>query len=183
MTPKDGDVVVKGKKGLDAFPGTTLEEELKARGIETVALAGFLTNCCAESTMRTAYEKGFNVITLTDCVATTSDEGQKAATTGTYGMFSSPMTSGEFKEKLTKADATKRPDEPAAKPVNRPPLKPRDLEPVPRDSPAFCARCGAGEDPEHPDAGTRAHPWSWRRGRRSQEDRRGLYRVPERVHD
>ena len=46
MTPKDGDVVVKGKKGLDAFPGTTLEEELKARGIETVALAGFLTNCC-----------------------------------------------------------------------------------------------------------------------------------------
>ena len=100
MTPKDGDVVVKGKKGLDAFPGTTLEEELKARGIETVALAGFLTNCCVESTMRTAYEKGFNVITLTDCVATTSEEGQKAATTGTYGMFSSPMTSGEFKEKL-----------------------------------------------------------------------------------
>ena len=50
--------------------------------------------------MRTAYEKGFNVITLTDCVATTSEEGQKAATTGTYGMFSSPMTSGEFKEKL-----------------------------------------------------------------------------------
>ena len=85
---------------LDAFPGTTLEEELKARGIETVALAGFLTNCCVESTMRTAYEKGFNVITLTDCVATTSEEGQKAATTGTYGMFSSPMTSGEFKEKL-----------------------------------------------------------------------------------
>ena len=58
MTPKDGDVVVKGKKGLDAFPGTTLEEELKARGIETVALAGFLTNCCVESTMRTAFEKG-----------------------------------------------------------------------------------------------------------------------------
>ena len=33
--------------------------------------------------MRTAYEKGFNVITLTDCVATTSDEGQTQATTGT----------------------------------------------------------------------------------------------------
>ena len=106
MTPKDGDVVVKGKKGLDAFPGTTLEEELKARGIETVALAGFLSNCCVESTMRTAYEKGFNVITLTDCVATTSDEGQKAATTGTYGMFSSPMTSGEFREKLV-SDSTR----------------------------------------------------------------------------
>ena len=92
--------MVKGKKGLDAFPGTDLEEQLKARGIETVALAGFLTNCCVESTMRSAYEKGFNVITLTDCTATTSDEGQTAATTGTYSMFSAPMTSDEFKEML-----------------------------------------------------------------------------------
>ena len=61
MKPKDGDVVVLGKKGLDGFPGTDLEEKLKANGIETVAIAGFLTNCCVESTMRTAYEKGFNV--------------------------------------------------------------------------------------------------------------------------
>ena len=37
--------LTQGKKGLDAFPGTTLEAELKAKGIETVALAGFLTNC------------------------------------------------------------------------------------------------------------------------------------------
>ena len=93
MTPKDGDVVVKGKKGLDAFPGTTLEEELKARGIETVALAGFLTNCCVESTMRTAYEKGFNVITLTDCTAATSAAGQKAATEVQRAAGCEPLTS------------------------------------------------------------------------------------------
>ena len=53
--------------------------------------AGFLTNCCVESTMRTAYEKGFNVITLTDACATTSPEGQ-AVTGGSYGMFSTPST-------------------------------------------------------------------------------------------
>merc|ERR1712022_68175 len=86
MTPDPSDVVVKGKKGLDAFPGTDLEEQLKAKGIETVVLAGFLTNCCVESTMRTAYEKGFNVITLTDCMAAQSMDGQKAATEGTFGM-------------------------------------------------------------------------------------------------
>merc|ERR1712224_504519 len=34
------------------------------------------TNCCVESTMRTAYEKGFNVVTLIDCTATTSADGQ-----------------------------------------------------------------------------------------------------------
>ena len=52
MAPKEGDVVVKGKKGLDAFPNTDLEEILVKKGIDTVALGGFLTNCCVESTMR-----------------------------------------------------------------------------------------------------------------------------------
>jgi len=105
MAPKPGDVIVKGKKGLDAFPGSNLEKLLKEHGIETVVLCGFLTNCCVESTMRTAYEKGFNVVTLTDCTATTSSEGQKAAAdpkTGTYTMFSQPMTSAEFLSALGK---------------------------------------------------------------------------------
>lgn len=96
MQPTEGDLVVENKKGLDAFPGTNLESLLVDNKIETVVLAGFLTNCCVESTMRTAYEKGFNTITLTDCTSTTSSEGQQAATTGTYGMFSKPMTADEF---------------------------------------------------------------------------------------
>merc|ERR1712046_365599 len=98
-----GDVVVKGKKGLDAFPGTDLESQLVANRIETVVLGGFLTNCCVESTMRTAYEKGFNVITLTDATATTSAAGQ-AVTEGSYGMFSTPMTVADFEKTLWAAD-------------------------------------------------------------------------------
>merc|ERR1712032_710692 len=89
----------------DAFPGSDLEKLLKEHGIETVVLCGFLTNCCVESTMRTAYEKGFHVVTLTDCTATTSSEGQKAAAdpkTGTYTMFSQPMTASEFISALGK---------------------------------------------------------------------------------
>ena len=66
-----------GKHGLSAFLNTDLELQLKAHGIETLALAGFMANCCVESTMRTACEKGFNVITLTDCVATTSMQGYR----------------------------------------------------------------------------------------------------------
>merc|ERR550537_1443941 len=53
MKPADGDLVVEGKRGLDAFPNTNLEALLVSRGIETVVLSGFLTNCCVESTMRT----------------------------------------------------------------------------------------------------------------------------------
>merc|ERR1712227_680251 len=66
---------------------------------ETVVLAGFLTNCCVQSTMRTAYEKGFNVITLTDAMATTSTEGQ-AVTGGSFGMFSTPLLQAHELEQL-----------------------------------------------------------------------------------
>jgi len=100
MTPLSGDVIISGKRGLDGFPDTDLEEQLIAHGIETVAICGFLTNCCVESTMRTACEKGFNVVTLTDCTATTSMEGQKAATEGNFGMFSTPLSASEFMAQL-----------------------------------------------------------------------------------
>ena len=100
MSPVEGDLIVKNKKGLDAFPGTDLEELLVSNGIETVVISGFLTNCCVESTMRTAYEKGFNTITLTDCCATVSNEGHDAAASGTFGMFSTPMTAADFAAKL-----------------------------------------------------------------------------------
>jgi nicotinamidase-related amidase len=96
MKPQEGDLIVTGKKGLDAFPGSDLQSLLVSNGIETVVLCGFLTNCCVESTMRTAYEKGFNVVTLTDCCAATSAEGQKGACEGTFGMFSKPMTADAF---------------------------------------------------------------------------------------
>ena len=43
---------------------------------------------------------GFNTITLTDCCATTSAEGHRSATEGTFGMFSSPMTGEEFLKKI-----------------------------------------------------------------------------------
>jgi nicotinamidase-related amidase len=102
MEPKEGDIIIKGKRGLDAFPGTDLEEHLVENNIKTVVLGGLLTNCCVESTMRTAFEKGFNVVTLKDCTAATSEEGQKAAVEGTWGMFSTPMTKDEFIKAISK---------------------------------------------------------------------------------
>jgi len=41
------------------------------------------------------------VITLTDCTAATSQEGQDGATKGTFGMFSKPMTAEEFNAELS----------------------------------------------------------------------------------
>jgi nicotinamidase-related amidase len=101
MAPQQGDIVVEGKRGLDTFATTNLDFILRSRDIKTVALGGFLTNCCVESTMRTAYEKGYDVVTLTDCTASTSDEEQRVAVARDYPMFSRPMTGSEFTEALT----------------------------------------------------------------------------------
>lgn len=96
MAPKPADILIEGKRGLDCFASTNLDFILRARGVETVVLAGFLTNCCVESTMRSAYERAYRVITLTDCTATLSQEEQRVATEKDFPMFSLPMTHTAF---------------------------------------------------------------------------------------
>ncbi|AXT86350.1 isochorismatase [Aeromicrobium sp. A1-2] len=93
LTPAETDIVIEGKRGLDTFASTNLDFILRSKGIETIVLAGFLTNCCVESTMRSGYEAGFRVITLTDCLAGTSQEEHDNAITFDYPMFSHPMES------------------------------------------------------------------------------------------
>jgi nicotinamidase-related amidase len=96
LAPQEGDIIVEGKRGLDAFATTNLDFILRARGITTVAIGGFLTNCCVESTMRSGYEKGYQVVTLSDCVAATSPEEHDNAIRYDFPMFSQPMSGDEF---------------------------------------------------------------------------------------
>lgn len=96
LAPQEGDIVVEGKRGLDAFASTNLDFILRSKGLKNVAIGGFLTNCCVESTMRSAYERGFTVFTLTDCVAATSQEEHDNAIAKDYPMFSHPVTSTDF---------------------------------------------------------------------------------------
>ena len=107
LAPAAGDIVVEGKRGLDTFATTNLDFILRARGIDTIALGGFLTNCCVESTMRTGYEKGYRVITLSDCVAATSAEEHDNALSYDYPMFSEVTTAdaliGDLKGAATAA--------------------------------------------------------------------------------
>lgn len=100
LKPQPGDIIIEGKRGLCGFATTNLDFILRSRGIQTVALGGFLTNCCVESTMRTAYEKGYNVITLKDCTATLSEEEQNLAVEKNYPMFSRPLDHNEFLTEL-----------------------------------------------------------------------------------
>jgi ureidoacrylate peracid hydrolase len=101
LAPADGDIVIEGKRGLDTFASTNLDFILRSKGISTIALGGFLTNCCVESTMRSGYENGYKVITLSDCVAATSAEEHDNALKYDYPMFSQPMASADFIAELS----------------------------------------------------------------------------------
>lgn len=103
MRPLEGEIIVEGKRGLDCFASTNIDFILRQRGITDVAIAGFLTNCCVESTMRSAYERGYRVMTLTDCCATLSEEEQRVAIEKDFPMFSLPMTHEAFLAELVGA--------------------------------------------------------------------------------
>jgi nicotinamidase-related amidase len=96
LAPQEGDIVIEGKRGLDTFASTNLDFILRNKGITTIVLGGFLTNCCVESTMRTGYEHGYQVLTLTDCTAATSPEQYDNAISYDFPMFSQPTTSEDF---------------------------------------------------------------------------------------
>ena len=96
LKPREEDIVVEGKRGLCGFASTNLDFVLRSRGITDIALGGFLTNCCVELTMRTGYEKGYKVVTLTDCTAALSQEEQRLAVDKNYPMFSRPLSHTEF---------------------------------------------------------------------------------------
>lgn len=100
LAPVAGEILIEGKRGLDTFASTNLDFILRSKGIKTVVLGGFLTNCCVESTMRTAYEHGYEVITLTDCVAATSSEEHANALQYDFPMFSVPTSSRDFLAQL-----------------------------------------------------------------------------------
>ena len=52
IRPLEGDYILPDKRGLCGFHGTSLNKHLEANGIKNVVLAGFLTSCCVDSTMR-----------------------------------------------------------------------------------------------------------------------------------
>jgi ureidoacrylate peracid hydrolase len=95
-----GDIVVEGKRGFDGFATTNLDFLLRWHGITTIAIAGLLTNCCVESTARTGYDKGYDVVTLTDCTATIGEKEQRAAVENNFWMFSRPLKHLEFLAEL-----------------------------------------------------------------------------------
>jgi nicotinamidase-related amidase len=58
------------KNRYDAFAGTDLDKQLRKAGVDTVAICGFMTNFCCESTARSAHDKDYFVDFIVDATGT-----------------------------------------------------------------------------------------------------------------
>jgi nicotinamidase-related amidase len=68
VAPLEGDIVVR-KTRVGAFSTTDLAEQLSARGVDTIALAGISTSGVVLSTVRDAYDRDYRVLVLADASA------------------------------------------------------------------------------------------------------------------
>ncbi len=100
LKPEKGDIVIRGKKTLDAFWSTALDYTLRCNLIETVAIVGFHTNWCVESTARSAYDKGYRVIVIGDCTGTDTDEEQEFTEKYIFPKIGRVMKAAEFLKAL-----------------------------------------------------------------------------------
>jgi nicotinamidase-related amidase len=90
-----GDYVV-DKYWYGAFFRTRLDDILKGEGVDTVAVAGTVTQLCVEDTTRGAFHHGYKTVLLGDCVSSFMPD-LHAATLKNHAMkFGMLMDSKEF---------------------------------------------------------------------------------------
>lgn len=68
IRPAPGEALFE-KSSFSPFHRTALEEHLRNRGIETLAVTGVQTNVCVDCTIRDGFVRGFYIAVPEDCVA------------------------------------------------------------------------------------------------------------------
>ncbi|GAC1531261.1 MAG: hypothetical protein NVS3B12_06960 [Acidimicrobiales bacterium] len=86
-------VDVGGRRGLNAFANTRLDDVLVGGGIVDVIVAGALTCLCVDSTARSAYTRGYRVSILSDCTLGRTKSEQDLFCEGIFPLYASVVTS------------------------------------------------------------------------------------------
>src|SRR5262249_30810663 len=77
LAPKSGDVVLE-KTTYSPFVSTDVERVLHDRGITRLYITGLHTDCCARHTSGDAFQKGFQLVWVTDVLQAFTDEAHRA---------------------------------------------------------------------------------------------------------
>ena len=73
LQPENNELVI-DKAGYSAFVRTSLDEELRTRGISHLIVTGITTECCVSSTLRVAVDLGYYCLLIENCCAGSTRE-------------------------------------------------------------------------------------------------------------
>jgi len=77
VAPQPGDVVL-GKRTYSPFVSTDLDLILRERGIERLYITGLHTDCCARHTSGDAFQRGYELVWVTDALQAFTDGAHQA---------------------------------------------------------------------------------------------------------
>jgi nicotinamidase-related amidase len=104
LSPQAGDVVVTHKR-VSGFTDSDLDEQLRARGIETVLFAGVATNASVEGTARQASDLGYRTVIISDACSA-ADQRAHDASLNSLGLLAEIITSAEAVGAISGATVT-----------------------------------------------------------------------------
>jgi len=99
LKPLDNDLIVH-KRRDSIFQHTEFELWLRALGIDTIVFSGVDTSICVESSLRDAFNRGWDVILISDATASLSDEAYKTTLSEIRDNFGLVIDSNELLNKL-----------------------------------------------------------------------------------
>jgi nicotinamidase-related amidase len=76
LRPQHGDLVI-GKTTYSPFVSTDIDAELRKRGIRRLYITGLHTDCCARHTSGDAFQRGYDLVWITDAMQAFSDEAHR----------------------------------------------------------------------------------------------------------
>jgi nicotinamidase-related amidase len=77
LAMKPGDLSIP-KTTYSGFQCSDMESILRSKGIETLYITGLHTDCCCRHTSGDAFQKGFNLVWVTDCLQAFTQEGHES---------------------------------------------------------------------------------------------------------
>jgi nicotinamidase-related amidase len=106
VAPCDGEPVVR-KAHPNAFRDTTLEQELRDRGVDHVVVCGMMTSMCVDATVRAVVDLGFQATVVHDACAAPdlAFSGETIPAHAVHGAFIAALGDG-YAEVLSADDVT-----------------------------------------------------------------------------
>jgi nicotinamidase-related amidase len=83
LEQQPGDILI-AKQRVGAFIGTSLDEELRRRGVTQLFLTGVATSAGVEATARSAYDHGYHVVLVVDAMTDMDPEAHRYSVEKTF---------------------------------------------------------------------------------------------------